>query len=197
MFGSGILKGFGITLRHLFESYLEDLRGGARRYFTPEGIARRRSKDARGIFTVQYPEERLPVPEAFRVLPFLIYTEEGGVRKLRCTACGICARVCPAQCIWIVRAKDPATGKPAASPAEFTVDIDRCMNCGYCAEYCPFDAIRMDREYELASSDKSGHLYNLDRLLKPESYHAAIHPAAYAREQAARALRQSRRAEDA
>jgi NADH-quinone oxidoreductase subunit I len=197
MFGSGILKGMGITLKHLVESYWEDLRWWGRRYFRPEGIDRRRSKDTRGIFTVQYPEEKLPVPEAFRVLPFLLFAEEDGGRKVRCTACGICARVCPAQCIWIVRSKDPATGKPAAAPAEFAVDIDRCMNCGYCAEYCPFDAIRMDREYELASPDRTGHVYHLDMLLKPESYHAAIHPAAYARERAARALRQARRAEDA
>jgi NADH-quinone oxidoreductase subunit I len=174
------------------ESYWEDLRGWGRRYFTPEGIARRRTKDTRGIFTIQYPEEKLPVPEAFRVFPFLIYTEdEQGARKMRCTACGICARACPAQCIWIVRSNDPATGKPIAAAAEFTIDIDRCMNCGYCAEYCPFDAIRMDREYELASPDRSGHLYNLEMLQKPEAYHAAIHPAAFAREQAERARRQA------
>jgi NADH-quinone oxidoreductase subunit I len=190
MFGLGILKGLGITLRHFVESYVEDLRGLGRRYFTPEGIARRSGKDARGIFTIQYPEEKLPVPENFRVLPFLVYTEgEPGARKMRCTACGTCARVCPTQCIWIVRSKDPATGKPAAAPAQFTIDIDRCMNCGYCAEYCPFDAIRMDREYELASPDRAGHLYNLDMLSKPESYHAAIHPNQCAKEQAARASR--------
>ena len=197
MFGIGILKGLGITLKHLIESYWEDLRWWGKRYFRPEGIARRRSKDVRGIFTIQYPEEKLPVPEAFRMIPFLVYSEgEGGARKLRCTACGTCARVCPAQCIWIVRAKDANTGKPVAAPAEFAVDIDLCMNCGYCAEYCPFDAIRMDREYELASRNRAGHLYNLERLQKPESYHAAIHPAAFAREPAQRALRQARRTGD-
>jgi NADH-quinone oxidoreductase subunit I len=198
MFGLGILKGLGITLRHFVESYWEDIRWWGRRYFQPEGIARRRSKNTRGIFTIQYPEEKLPVPEAFRVIPFLVYTGgEGGPRILRCTACGICARVCPPQCIWIVRAKDAATGKPAAAPAEFHIDIDRCMNCGYCAEYCPFDAIQMDQQYELASRDRSGHVYNLEMLLKPVTYHAAIHPAAFAREQAERALRQARRAGDA
>ncbi len=198
MFGSGILKGLWITLRHFVESYWEDLRGLGRRYFTPEGIARRRSKDARGIFTIQYPEEKLPVPEAFRVIPFLLYAEEpDGVRKLRCTACGICARVCPPQCIWIVRARDAATGKPVAAPAEFHIDIDRCMNCGYCAEYCPFDAIRMDREYELASRNRSGHVYNLEKLGRPVSYHARIHPAAFAREEAERAQKQARRTGDA
>ena len=190
MFGLGILKGLGITLKHLVESYWEDLRWWGRRYFQPEGIARRKSKDTRGIFTIQYPEEKLPVPEAFRVLPFLVYSVgEAGTRLLRCTACGMCARVCPPQCIWIVRARDEATGKPVPAPVEFQIDIDRCMNCGYCAEYCPFGAIRMDREYELASPDRAGHLYNLGMLSKPEAYHAAIHPAQFAKEQAARASR--------
>jgi NADH-quinone oxidoreductase subunit I len=198
MFGLGIIKGLGLTLKHLVESYWEDLTWWGRRYFRPEGIARRSSKDARGIFTIQYPEEKLPVSEAFRVIPFLVYSGDGsGARKIRCTACGICARVCPPQCIWIVRSRDPATGKAVAAPQEFHIDIDRCMNCGYCAEYCPFNAIRMDREYELASRDRSGHLYNLEMLLKPETYHAAIHPAAYAREQAEQALRQARRTGDA
>ncbi|MBN1439300.1 MAG: 4Fe-4S binding protein [Anaerolineales bacterium] len=197
MFGMGILKGFCITLGHLLESYWEDVRGWGWRYFTPGGIAVRRSKEARGIFTVQYPEERLPLPEAFRMLPFLIYDENGGGRTMRCTACGTCARVCPAQCIWIVRARDPETGKPLPAPAEFFLDIDRCMNCGYCAEFCPFDAVRMDREYELASTEKAGHRYNLEKLLRPASYHAAVHPAAFAREQAARAGRGTRRTEEA
>jgi NADH-quinone oxidoreductase subunit I len=193
MFGSGILKGLGITLRHFLESYWEDFRGGARRYFTPEGVARRRNKAARGIFTVQYPEEKLPVPEAFRVIPFLVVSAADGGEKLRCTACGICARVCPPQCIWITRAADRATGKPVPEPAAFAIDIDRCMNCGYCAEYCPFDAIRMDHDYELASRDRTGHVYDLNKLRRPESYHAAIHPAAYARERSERAQREARR----
>ena len=182
-----------MTLKHLVMSFWEDIAWCGRRYFRPEGIARRSGKDTRGIFTIQYPEEKLPVPEAFRMIPFLVYTEEDGERRLCCTACGICARVCPPQCIWIVRSTDARTGKPVAAPEEFFLDIDRCMNCGYCAEYCPNGAIRMDREYELATRDRSGHLYNLERLQKPEAHHSRIHPAAFAREQAERALRHSGR----
>jgi NADH-quinone oxidoreductase subunit I len=194
MFGLGIIKGLGLTLKHLWESYWDDLRWWGRRYFRPEGIAHRSGKDTRGIFTIQYPEEKLPVPEAFRVIPFLVLAEgEDGVRKPRCTACGICAKVCPPQCIWITRASDAATGKPVPAPAEFFIDIDRCMNCGLCAEYCPFDAIQMDREYELASRNRAGNIYNLDKLLKPEAYHAAIHPLAFAGEHAARAAKNARR----
>lgn len=198
MFGLGLFKGLGLTLKHLWETYWDDLRWWRRRYFRPEGIEHRRSKDTRGIFTIQYPEERLPVPQAFRVIPFLVYVEGADrVRKPRCTACGICAKVCPPQCIWIVRGADAATGKPVATPADFFIDIDLCMNCGLCAEYCPFDAIQMDREYELASCNRVGHVYNLDKLLKPEAYHAAIHPEAFAREEFARAAKSARRTDGA
>jgi NADH-quinone oxidoreductase subunit I len=198
MFGLGILKGYIITLRHFAESYWEDLRWRGRRYFRPEGIARRRSKDVRGIFTIQYPEEKLPVPDNFRMLPFLVCTpSEDGTRKPRCTACGTCVRVCPPQCIWIVRAKDPAGGKPLPAPAEFYVDIDRCMNCGYCAEYCPSGAIQMGRDYELASRDRAGHIYNMDMLLKPEARPTPAHPAASAGGRPGRDLSGCRRTGDA
>jgi len=194
MFGFGIFNGLGLTLKHLSESYWDDLRWWGRRYFHPEGIGHRSSKDTRGIFTIQYPEEKLPVPEAFRVVPFLVYAEgEGGVRRPRCTACGICAKVCPPQCIWITRSADPSSGKPIPAPSEFFIDTDVCMNCGLCAEYCPFDAIKMDREYELASRKRAGNIYNLEKLLRPEAYHAAIHPLAFERERSARAAKNARR----
>ena len=57
----------------------------------------------------------------------LVYNAETG--EERCTACGICAKVCPQQCIWIVRAKDER-GKPLTRPAEFQIDTTICMNCG-------------------------------------------------------------------
>ena len=140
---------------------------------------------------VQYPEEKLPVPEEFRFIPFLIYEKgEGGERVYRCTSCGICAKVCPPQCIWIVRSSDPETGKPIPAPTEFFIDIDICMNCGLCAEYCPFDAIKMDHDYELASYNRfESHIYNKERLSKPLSYYESIRPNNYQQEEADRAAK--------
>ncbi len=71
----------------------------------------------------------------------------------RCTACGICAKVCPPQCIWIVRDMDDA-GKPVTRPAEFYIDVAVCMSCSFCTEFCPFDAIKMNHDYELAVDDR-------------------------------------------
>ncbi len=188
MNGLGVLRGLVITFRHFVDTYVEDIRAGRKRYRTPEGIAERTDKDARGIFTIQYPEEKMPVPEEFRYIPFLVY-EEGpnGEKNQRCTSCGICAKVCPPQCIWIVRTTDPNTGRPVPAPAQFYIDVDICMNCGLCAEYCPFDAIKMDHDYEIASYDRSkAHIFDIDRLSRPVSYYAQIRPSNYTKEEAAR-----------
>mgnify|MGYP005832161859 FL=1 len=194
--GGGILRGLWTTFRHFVKTYLEDLRTGKKRYFTSEGIELRRSPDVEGIFTVQYPEEKLPVPEEFRYIPFLVYDEgENGEREIRCTSCGICAKVCPPQCIWIVRTNDPLTGKPIPQPKEFYIDVDICMNCGFCAEFCPFDAIKMDHDYEIASYDRmKEHIFDLERLSKPASYYAQIRPTNYVREEAARAEKEAQKA---
>jgi NADH-quinone oxidoreductase subunit I len=184
MNGIEILRGLGVTLKHFSETYLEDFKWGRKRYHTKEGIARRKSVDTRGIFTIQYPEEKNPVPEAFRYIPFMIYDEgPQGVRKLRCTACGICAKVCPPQCIWIVRGNNPETGRPIPTPKEFFIDIDLCMNCGFCAEFCPFESIKMDHDYEIASYDRyANHHFDIVKLSKPVSYFASIKPAEFAAE---------------
>jgi NADH-quinone oxidoreductase subunit I len=187
MYGLGILKGLGVTLKHFVESYVDDIRWlGRRRYYNDEALRTRQGAKGRGVFTVQYPEERLPVPEEFRYVPFLVYDEgEEGEKLVRCTSCGICSKVCPPQCIWITRTVNPATGRPVPAPAEFYVDIDICMNCGLCAEFCPFDAIKMDHDYELASYDRRvAHIYDKERLLRPAAYYASIRPANHAREQA-------------
>ena len=196
MDGNGILKGLGVTLRRFVDTYLEDLRWWGKRYYTQEGIAHRQSNKTRGIFTVQYPEEKLPVPEEFRYIPFLLY-EEGtnGDIVERCTSCGICTKVCPPQCIWIVRTSDPNTGRPVPEPKEFYIDVDICMNCGFCSEYCPFDAIKMDHDYELAVYDRHQHnIFDKDKLMKPVSYYASIRPTNYNREEEARAAAEAAKA---
>ncbi len=80
MYGKGILKGLSVTFMRFWNTYWQDaiwawrrLTTGKKHYGSAEGIAHRSSKNARGIFTVQYPEEKLPVPEEFRYIPFLVY----------------------------------------------------------------------------------------------------------------------------
>lgn len=185
MNGLGILKGLGVTIKHFFATYWADtiLRG------KPEG--KRGTATSTGLFTVQYPEESVIIPEEFRVIPFLLYTlGEDGARNYRCTACGICSKVCPTQCIWITRKKDEATGKPLAASEDFFIDVDKCMNCGTCAEFCPFDAIKMDHDFEIASYVRGEtHIYNKEKLGKPLEYYAKIRPMNFAQEEEQRAAK--------
>ena len=191
MYGTGILKGMAVTFKHLVDSYLDDIywlsRGG--RYYNDEALAVRQSVRGKGVKTVFYPEEKLPVPERFRFVPFLVTDEPPPGQKWGhdwCTSCGICAKACPPQCIWIERGKLP-NGRPKPEPVNFYIDIDICMNCGYCAEFCPFDAIKLDHDYELASYDRStAHIHDKQRLSKPLSYWRSIAPKKAAAEEVAR-----------
>lgn len=196
MFGFGLVKALGVTLKRYVDTYLEDISWwlrGKKRYNTTEGIKHRSSKDTRGIFTVQYPEEKLILPEEARYIPFLVFNEgPDGKREVLCTSCGICAKVCPPQCIWIVRSNDPQTGRPIPEPTEFFIDADICMNCGYCAEYCPFDAIKMDHDFEIASYTRS--VYSMEKLLKPASYYESIRPLNAAQEEQARKAKEAAKA---
>lgn len=181
MYGLGILRGMAVTLRHFIATYTDDLfwltRGG--RYYNPQALQVRQSLQGRGAITVNYPEEKLPMPERFRFVPFLITDEPApgqAYGKDWCTSCGICAKVCPPQCIWIQRGVLP-NGRPNPEPEKFFIDIDICMNCGLCAEFCPFDAIKMDQDYELASYDRTtAHIHDKARLSKPISYWKTVAP---------------------
>ncbi len=181
MYGTGLAKGLMLTLRHFVDSYVDDVRYGFRKYsHTTDNFGIRQGTQAQGVLTVQYPDEKVAVPERFRFVPFLVVEEADHPTRPNkdwCTSCGICAKVCPPQCIWIVRGNDPDTGRPVPEPEAFFIDIDICMNCGFCAEFCPFDAIKMDHDYELASYDRtSNHIHDKERLSKPTSYWQSIAP---------------------
>ena len=189
MFGSGLLKGLGITLKHFAETFTDDNQKVPSRYQDSRdlGDGRRIIEQPitqEGLLTIQYPEEKRLLPERFRYIPMLLWDTEKN--EDRCTACGICAKVCPPQCIWIVRDQDEK-GKPITRPAEFYIDAAVCMSCSFCAEFCPFDAIKMNHDYELAVYDRYPQLvYNKAELTGPLEYYAALWPTQFAEEQARR-----------
>ena len=189
MYGVGILKGLGVTFKHFVDTFVDEMQWLGRRRDLGT-FQHKQSLANRGMVTVEYPDEKLAVPERFRFVPFLVtynHDDPEYPNKDWCTSCGICAKVCPPQCIWIVRGTNPETGRPKPEPEQFYIDIDICMNCGYCAEYCPFDAIKMDHDYELASYDRtSNHIHDLHRLSKEQRYWETIAPTTAAEEMAAR-----------
>jgi NADH-quinone oxidoreductase subunit I len=186
MFGSGILRGLGITLKHFADTFTDDRKSVPSRYEDSIKLDDRRRiieqpVDQEGLLTIQYPEERRMLPERFRYIPMLIWDTQKG--EDRCTACGICAKVCPPQCIWIVRDSDE-NGKPVTRPAEFYIDVAVCMSCSFCVEFCPFDAIKMNHDFELAVFDRYPQLvYDKAELTVPVEYYAALWPTQYAEEE--------------
>ena len=154
--GSGILKGMAVTAVNFIGSFFD--RAHAKR-----------------LITEQYPEERPILVETSRSFPFLVF--DGDPEKgIRCTACKICEKECPPQCISIVKAKD-ANGKPILRPQIFDIDISVCMGCQICVEVCPFESIKMDTKFELSTDDRfGGLLLTKDKLAKPNSYYQQMHP---------------------
>lgn len=188
-FGFNIFKGLGITLKHWVYTYQQDLKKLRGEPWKASGVlsSGEVSTDTLGYFTVEYPEQKLITPERFRFMPMLIYEEESG--DIRCTACGICAKVCPPQCIWIVQSKD-SSGKTIPQSSEFYIDTSICMQCGFCAEYCPFDAIKMNHDYEISSYERhDSWVYDMQELLVSTTYYEDTHPNDFRREEDARAAK--------
>ena len=158
MIGTGILKGMAVTLRNFAGSYFEKER----------------------LITVQYPEERSPLPENYRNFPFLPYDGNDPHSGLRCVACKICEKECPPQCIYIIKSEDKKPdymGKPQFYPAVFDIDISVCMSCQICVEVCPFEAIKMDKEFELSKRERfDALLFRKEELSKSNEYYHRIHP---------------------
>ena len=158
MLGTGILKGLKETARNFIGSY----------------------SDKERLVTIEYPEERQPLPENARSFPFLVFDGNDAEKGLRCVACLICEKECPPQCIYIikdtVKKKDHA-GKLQNYPRTFDIDLSVCMSCQICAEVCPFDAIKMDTQFELSSTDRFGDLLlHKEQLAKSNAYYHQIHP---------------------
>jgi NADH-quinone oxidoreductase subunit I len=158
MIGAGILKGMAVTARNFVGSYFEKER----------------------LITVQYPEERNPLPENYRNFPFLIYDTNDPEAGLRCVACKICEKECPPQCIYIIKSEDKKPdylGKPQFYPAVFDIDISVCMSCQICVEVCPFEAIKMDKDFELSKRERfEALLLRKNELSKSNDYYHQICP---------------------
>ena len=135
-----LIRGMAITARHFLRNLI---RMGDR-------------------MTVEYPEVKKQLPPGYRAEHRLMRRADG---SLRCTACMLCATICPARCITIEAegVEDPSVEKRAS---RYDIDMLRCVFCGLCVEACPCDAIRMDTgRYENAGFDRSSMIYRKEFLL--------------------------------
>jgi NADH-quinone oxidoreductase subunit I len=120
--------------------------------------------------TVNYPEEKRPIPPMFRGRHRL-YRHEDGLE--RCIGCELCAAACPSSAI-LVMAEDNDPARPVSTgeryAAKYEINMIRCIFCGYCEEACPVDAIKLGQEYELADYARADFVYTKEMLLDPEQF---------------------------
>ena len=77
--------------------------------------------------TVQYPEEKVPLPPRWRGRIILSRDPDGGER---CVACYLCSAVCPVDCI-----------HGTDDSPQLYINPGECIDCGACEPECPVEAI--------------------------------------------------------
>jgi NADH-quinone oxidoreductase subunit I len=116
------------------------------------------------VVTVPYPHQTLPIPARYR--GHIVLTSDPVTGKALCTACKLCERACPSDCLFVEGAK--LAGEKKKSVTEFRLNFTRCSLCGLCVEVCPSAAIRFSKNYNLASTSKEDYLFDLVARLKAE-----------------------------
>lgn len=124
---------------------------------TPVGIADAAYfQQPPGPVTLQYPHEKLPVPDRGR---YKLHNEIDD-----CIVCDKCAKVCPVDCIEIEPIKSPTPlGKTSNGmtkrlyAAKFDIDMAKCCFCGLCTTVCPTACLTMTPEYDYSVFDFAEH----------------------------------------
>jgi NADH-quinone oxidoreductase subunit I len=99
--------------------------------------------------TVQYPDERMPIPNRYRGIHYL--------EQEKCINCLACARACPIDCIEM----DAVRHGKELEWILFTLDYQKCMFCELCVYPCPKDCIHMGTDFAFVSTDRSEFLHDL------------------------------------
>lgn len=124
--------------------------------------------------TVQYPEVDITnnetIKEKYKGSLMGMSDNYRGILKLDfglCTACQICQRACPIDCIAIENAKcdkikpTDKDGKPVLNRftqkeaiktralTRFDINVAKCMFCGLCEAACPTGAIHHTKQFEM------------------------------------------------
>lgn len=152
---STMAGGLKLTMRYLME---------ARKTRTPIGIEDNDYfRIDKGIVTLQYPHESLPVPDNAR---YRLHNEIDD-----CIVCDKCAKVCPVDCIEIDAIRSPETfgvtsdGTPRRIyAAKFDIDMSKCCFCGLCTTVCPTECLTMTKVYDFSEFEVEDHIYSFAEM---------------------------------
>lgn len=110
--------------------------------------------------TRQYPEEKRDPFPGYRGLHALVRKPDGSAR---CVGCGLCAAICPSQCIYVYTTEGPDHEKIVE---EYEIEVLRCVYCALCVEACPYGAVVLTEHYEYADYSRKDFLMTKDKLLE-------------------------------
>jgi NADH-quinone oxidoreductase subunit I len=115
--------------------------------------------------TTQYPQEKAPKPLRVHGRHVLNRYEDG---MEKCIGCELCAGVCPARCIYVRGADNPADDP--VSPGErygyiYEINYLRCIHCDLCVEACPTEAITESKMFEFSFSNRADAIYTKAELV--------------------------------
>ena len=176
MYGLGLIKGLGITMKNLVIPNRQfNIYQYPNKRATPWDLAKINSsktvpfiaknpitafKSLLGLVNV---EEKLPQHPNFRGEEFAWYDN-------RCTGCASCAKYCPLGIIKIVTGTSGVNSQEGQSYdlEVFDIDIGRCMFCGLCVEACPYDALHMGSGFEEAQYQRSNLVIDINKLKSAE-----------------------------
>jgi len=121
------------------------------------------------IVTEQYPAQRPKVAERYRGAPRLNINPDNG--ETLCIACNLCALACPENLIVVGAERNEQTRRKELTT--FTYDTSRCMFCGLCEDACPVDALELTQDFEMASYNRDGQVWDrqmLEEGPRPKQY---------------------------
>ncbi|MEM6737310.1 MAG: 4Fe-4S dicluster domain-containing protein, partial [Bacteroidota bacterium] len=122
---------------------------------------------AEGTFTIQYPQESIPVPDHGR---YQLHNEIND-----CIVCDKCSKICPVDCIDIEPVRSPevfgqtSDGTPLrVHAAKFDIDMAKCCFCGLCTVVCPTECLTMTKEYDFTTTNILDHNFSFSKMSDSE-----------------------------
>lgn len=175
--------GFALTVRHFFQAVFKKRRktvgASDNSYFEQD----------KGIVTLQYPHESIPVPDNGR---YRLHNEIDD-----CIVCDKCAKVCPVNCIDIEPVKSTEEIRKTSDgssvrlyAAKFDIDMAKCMYCGLCTTVCPTECLTMTKTFDYSEFDIRDMNYKFSDMTpqevdeKQKDYDVAMEAKAKAKEEA-------------
>ncbi|MEM6801728.1 MAG: 4Fe-4S binding protein [Bacteroidota bacterium] len=155
-----LFSGLGLSFRHLKKGY---------KTRQPIGIEKENYfEEADQNVTIQYPKEKIPVPDVGR---YRLHMETDD-----CIVCDKCARICPVDCIEIESFKavddlgytSDGSKKRLELPV-FDIDMAKCCYCGLCTTVCPTECLTMTKVYDYSEFDVKNFIYHFGSMSPEEA----------------------------